>query len=257
MTVLKETHDNERHWMKVVTFTKLWEFIYWPNQTTDVKKYIKGCILCLQHTPATCSQPLQFITVNYPFQLISMNFIDLFFETPKGNRFIFHYVCYFSRYSISFAIKNDNVEDVYKCLKKVFICYQRLITVYCDWRHHFDNQILRNWLLRRRININYNLSWFHKFTGMIEMHNKLLKIVVWKNFKDFDLTLSSATQIVNNWIISHLSMSLFDILLSSKSLTLLTPVKKLGMKTQTPKYQDIETFHNLKVHDAVIKIWMI
>ena len=63
LSVLIEVHDNEGHWAKTGTLAKLRGLAYWPQQTTDVERYIAGCIECARHGPATRSQSLHPIFV--------------------------------------------------------------------------------------------------------------------------------------------------------------------------------------------------
>lgn len=43
-SVLYEVHDLCGHWGKEGTLTKLIRHAYWPGQSTDVEKYMTGCI---------------------------------------------------------------------------------------------------------------------------------------------------------------------------------------------------------------------
>jgi hypothetical protein len=62
----EEIHDEDGHWVKAETLTKLREVAYWPGQQTDVRSTIHFIR----------SQSLHFIKVNYSLQLIGMKFID-------------------------------------------------------------------------------------------------------------------------------------------------------------------------------------
>ena len=102
---------------------------YWPRKTVDVKMYIRGCLPCARHGPALRKTPLQPVFSLRPFQLMRMDFIGPFRKTSAGSRYILNLVDYFSRYSIAFATKDNNVEDVIHVLTLVFTILPTFISV--------------------------------------------------------------------------------------------------------------------------------
>ena len=84
-----------------------------------------------------------------------------------------------SRFNVSFAYKNDNVENIIRYLKRFFITYQKSYTFYIDSDYHFDKK-LRDFLNNEKITIDYNLSTFHKSINMIKIINRILKKIVRK-----------------------------------------------------------------------------
>lgn len=63
LSVLRLVHDQAGHWGKQGTLAKLRGFAYWPAQSTDVKNYIRGCLQCARHGPATKSQLLHLVKI--------------------------------------------------------------------------------------------------------------------------------------------------------------------------------------------------
>lgn len=206
LSVLVEVHDLAGHWAKTGTMARLRGLCYWPGQANDVERYIAGCLACAKHGPATRSQPLHPVMVTYPFQLMGMDFVGPLTTTSAGNRYILNLGCYMSRFSVPFACKNNNVEDVIWCLKLFFAMYRKPHAFYLDPGQHFGEE-LREFLRHEGIAISYRPSAAHKSTGMIEVMNRVLEDVVRKLGKQWDSNLASAGGAVNSRVISHLGIS--------------------------------------------------
>ncbi len=207
LAVLTEAHDQSGHWAKTGTLARLRGQCYWPDQSQDVERYIAGCLECARHGPATRSQPLSPVVVTYPFQLMGMDFIGPFDITASGNRFILNLGCYMSRFSVPFACKTNNVEDVLWCLKLFFAMYRKPHAFYVDRGQHFDCDELREFLRGEGIAIDYSPSASHKSTGMIEVMNRILEDVVRKSNKEWDVSLADSGSSVNSRTISYLGVS--------------------------------------------------
>ena len=111
--VLCEVYDNSGYWAKDMTMFKLKRQAFWPKQSIDVEIYVRGCLYCARHAYASRNQPLIFYTLKMPFQLGLMDFIGLLQPTKLGNRYIFHYMEVFSRFSTAYATKTANMGDAY------------------------------------------------------------------------------------------------------------------------------------------------
>ena len=209
LDLLTEAHDKSGHWAKAGTVAHLRGKCYWPGQSSDVEKYIAGCLDCAPHGPATKSQPLNFVLVSYPFQLIGMDFIEPLPMTKAGNTYILNIACYFSRFVVPFSCETSNVEDVTRCLGLLFGTHRTPHAIYCDRGQHFDNEILRKFLRSHGVAIEYSPSGASKSTGMIEMSNRLLETVLRKDHtnSDWDERLSLSAEAVNHRIIPYLGLS--------------------------------------------------
>lgn len=121
--ILESAHDKGGHWGRKGTQVKLRDYVYWPDPSEDVARYIGGCIQCARHGPALRSQPLHPIHVIYPLQLLGMDWIGPLPITKSGIMYIFHVICYFSRYSFIFASPTANSKDVTWLLRILFVQY--------------------------------------------------------------------------------------------------------------------------------------
>ena len=94
--MLRGAHDYGGHWGKEGKLAKLRTLVYWPKQSEDVEMYIRECLECARHGPATRPQPLHPIQVFHLMQLLGMDWLGPLPETPRGNKCIFHVIYYFS-----------------------------------------------------------------------------------------------------------------------------------------------------------------
>ena len=106
-----------------------------------MKRYIENCLMCAQHDSITRFQSLYFIIITYSFQLMKMNFINSFNIIIVNKKYIFNLNCYMFRFNVSFAYKNNNIENVIRCLKFFFIIYRKLYIFYVDLSYHFDKEL--------------------------------------------------------------------------------------------------------------------
>ena len=226
LSVLKEVHDQSGHWAKTGTIARLRGRCYWPGQSQDVERYIAGCLDCARHGPATRSQPLHPVRITFPFQLMGMDFVGPLERTASGMTYILVLVCYMSRFTIPFACKNANVEDVIWCLKLFFVMYRRPYAFYCDPGHHFFNEELREYLRGEGVAIDYRPSGASKSTGMVEVCNRLLEDVLRKDSQthlEWDQRIPKSAGCVNTRTIAHLGFSptsiLFGDLLETSAMT--------------------------------------
>lgn len=182
--------------------------MYWPNQSEDVAKYIAGCIECARHGPALRSQPLHPVHVIHPMQLLGMDWVGPLPVTKSGMAYIFHVICYFSRFSFTFASPTANSADVIRFLGILFVRYHKPLAIYCDRGQHFDSEETKTYLRDEGVNLSFSASGSSKSTGMVEVGNCLLQEVLKKSAPgEWDEKLAPATQQVNARVIQHLQVA--------------------------------------------------
>ena len=191
-------HDHGGHWGEEGTLAKLRTLVYWPGQSEDVEKYIKECLECAGHGPATRSQSLHPIQVFHPMQLLGIDWIGPLPETSHGNKYIFHVICYFSRFSFTFASPAANSSDVIRFLRQIFIQFHKPWAVYCDRGQHFDSAETKTFVEGEGITLTFSGSGSSKSTGMIEVSNRILESILRKTESgDWDENLAASTQKTN------------------------------------------------------------
>ena len=186
LKILKQTHDKNDHWIKQRTITKFRNVVYWFFQSTNVKKYIKKCILCVRHESVQRFQFLQSIRVHDLFQLMRFDFIESLFKTSIDAAHIFHVMNYFFRFSMTFFFKIAIAKNVVSFLSQIFARYTRFLNIYCDRNHHFQNTLIKNYFFQLKIIFIFSLSNAFQNTKMIEIENKLLKNILKKTIDDWN-----------------------------------------------------------------------
>jgi hypothetical protein len=121
---------------KQIILTKIRELVYWFSQSTDVKRYIRECLQCVLHDSILKSQLLHLVRVQRSFQLIKFDFIESLSIIKREITYIFHVMNYFTRFFMTFSIKDVNAENVIKSLKQVFVRYIKSAVIYCDREQH-------------------------------------------------------------------------------------------------------------------------
>ena len=211
--VLQEVHDNGGHWGKESTLLRLKGNAFWPSQSTDVEKYIAGCIYCAKHAPAQRSHLLQPVVTSRPFQLMAMDFIGPLKKTSSGNSYILHVMDYFSRFSFTFAYPTANASDVVLALTTIFETYTTPSSIYCDRGQHFENQVVKAFLSQYKVLLVLGPSGSSKSFGLIELGNRLLETVLRKTDMEWDSVLRVSTHQLNRRTITHLKHSPSQILM--------------------------------------------
>ena len=192
LDLLKATHDQNGHWGKQDTLTKLKEFVYWSSQSADVERYIQRCLQCARHESEVKSQLLHSMRVQRLFQLLNMNFIESLIIFTNESNFIFHVIDYFSRFFIAVVTKIANVSNVISILNRIFIFYFKSLDIYCDQDQHFNNEEMKDFLRGHEIPIDFSSFDASQSTDMIEISNKLLNEVMKKNEKNWEEDLNKS-----------------------------------------------------------------
>lgn len=117
--VLKMYHDLpfSGHLGVEKTNERIKQRFYWKNMQDDVRKYCEMCISCNQrktspHQKTALLQSFQELRV--PFERVSMDIVDPFKTSNRGNKYILTFQDSFSRYPEAIAIKDQKAETVAK-----------------------------------------------------------------------------------------------------------------------------------------------
>ena len=136
-----------------------------------MKRYLTECLQCAQHASAQRSQLLQLIVTCLSFQMLTMNFIEPLRLTAGGNLFILHIMNYFSQFSITYLSPSSNTVNVTKALSDLIYRFTRSTVIYCDCSQHFENQILKQFLVKEEITLKLRLSDSFKSFDLIKREN--------------------------------------------------------------------------------------
>ena len=117
ITILKLVHDNTECWIKTKMMIKFRNYIYWFQQSENIEKYIERYLNCAKYKPVIKFQFFHFVIVLELFKLFGINFINSLSISKNGYRFIFHIICYFSRFFVMFFNFIVNVFNIISTLQ--------------------------------------------------------------------------------------------------------------------------------------------
>jgi hypothetical protein len=251
--ILKQAHDESGHWGKEGTLSKLKGKAYWPGKSTDVERYLAGCIHCIRHSPAQHSQWLQPVIVEEPFQMLGMDWIGPLPQTSSGNRYILHVMDYLSEFSFTRASKGATVEETIRGLDSIFHRLTHPRIIYCDRGQHFEAEKLKDYLNNQGVQLVLGPSGSSKSFGLIERGNRILEDVIRKRENPWDEGLPEITRLVNHRVISHLKYSPVEILMGVK------PQVIPALTSLIPEREAWETWSNaqtLSNHVAAVSSYL-
>ena len=123
-----------------------------------------------------------------------MNFIEPLQKTTEAElKYILHIMNYFSCYSLIYLSIIVYVTDIIKVLENVFHWFFKSDIFFIDWDHHFENQLIKNYLKEQKITVMYSFSESFKSFDFIEQKNQILKDIIRKSVffsKSWDAILS-------------------------------------------------------------------
>ena len=258
LSVLRKMHDNDEHWAKITILAKLRDMTYWFNQSKDVERYINECLVCARHESVIRTQSLNSIHVFQSFQLAEMNFIDALFKTSKENSFVFHFMNYFNRFSVTVSTSIANVEDVISALKYIFNIYQKSVKIYCDEDQHFFNEKLKSWLKDQKIKLTLSPFESSQNTELIKNENKFLERILRKDSnKNWDEILRQSTSRLNSHIIEHLEFSSISILMRLRSLIFAVDTTLLFISNQSSIEEILHQLNQSLIHKKIVRNYSI
>ncbi len=109
----------------------------------DIRGYVQTCDICQQRGNSKTNNILHLIKLKAPFQKIRIDIVGLLIITKKGNRYIVTAIDYFTKWSITKAIKEATAKIVSKFIYEKIICEHRYPQILqSDRKIHFVNRVI-------------------------------------------------------------------------------------------------------------------
>ena len=104
------------------TLARLKEWFYWPGHHQDVRNWCDNCGVCAtRKNPAPkAKSTLKSIVVGYPLQLVAMDIVGPFPESPDSNTYVLVVADYFTRWTEAYALPNQEASTVARKLVDEF-----------------------------------------------------------------------------------------------------------------------------------------
>ena len=204
-TILKEFHDSDKdggHFGNKKTFEKIRKKFYFENMRKIVRDYVRSCHECQinQKNPKVMGK-MKPITVEKfePFGHIEIDYIG-----PMNVKFQKKYISVCVDKNTNFCIIKPSIapnsETVIKLLKFIERNYNLPRKISCDNGTHFNNELVKNYCQKNKINLVFASSYSPQSQGLVERINGVIKNCLKKyNPKTNDEWIDTLENIVANY----------------------------------------------------------
>ena len=177
--VLREFHDNGGHLRGPRFVKKVQDRCYWPNLSSDVQRFEKGCIECQRGKSATWRQTVPLSTLSEltwrPFQSVAVDTIVNLPTSVRGNKHLIVLVDYFSRWPVAFPVPDLSLHTWVRCFTEQFItnygCPERLVS---DRGGQFIGDLAMALYKYLRIHKNSTTAYHPMANGLAERFNQTI-----------------------------------------------------------------------------------
>lgn len=175
------------------TIASIKKRFYWPNLTSDVKRWCQNCNNCARRKPGPGrgKSPLQQDIAYQPFDRIALDILGPLPVTSNNNEYIMVVGDYFSKYTEAYALQNHTALTVADKLVTEFICRFGVPSVlHSDQGPEFESRLFKQMCSLLGIEKTRTVPYNPKSDGMIERHNRtiqqMLAMFVNENRNDWD-----------------------------------------------------------------------
>lgn len=245
--VLHAAHNDHGHFAADSMLKILVPTVWWPFMRKDCQDFSTSCLTCFKFGPKLPRKGLRFSLVSSPFQLLGMDYIEVL-RSSSGNKYIFHVIDYFTRFSRAFPCAEATSETTISRLRTFFDSYITPIAIYHDGGSHFTSKKCSDFYLEQDIIAICAPSGSSQSCGMIERNNGLLQQVFRKfcNEDDlnWDLHVTKASRALNTRVVVH-GFSPIELLFGSPARLLLERRDSLHEIFEKEKAKSLRRFSNL------------
>ena len=175
---------------------KVKDRFYWLGWFGDVKRWCQECVDCgsQKTSGAQPRAPLQSIVASRPFERVALDILGPLPETLNKNKYILVIGDYFSKWTESFPIPNQEAQTVAKVLVEQWVC--RLGTprsIHTDQGRQFESHLFKEMCQLLKMQKTRTSPYHAESDGMIERFNRtlisMLALFVQDNQTNWDVLL--------------------------------------------------------------------
>ena len=159
------------------TLSKLKERFYWPGYHTDVQNWCRNCPVCTsrKNLAPKARAPLTSIKTGYPLQMVAMDILGPFPESPTGNKYILVVADYFTRWSEAYPIPNQEATTVARKLTdEFFFRYSIPEQLHSDQGRNFECQVIGEVCKLLGVDKTRTTPYHPQSDGLVECFNRTL-----------------------------------------------------------------------------------
>ena len=177
--VLSDLHEGSLggHLGTDKTLGRLKERFYWPGHYNDVTEWCRNCATCAarKSPPVKPRAPLQPIVTSYPLQLVAMDIVGPFPESPAGNSYILVVADYFTRYTEAYPIPNQEAATVAnKVVEEFFFRFSPPERLHSDQGQNFESAIVTEVFKLLGVEKSRTTPYHPQSDGLVEQFNRTL-----------------------------------------------------------------------------------
>ena len=199
-TVLNVNHNHTTasHWGVNKTIASMKARYYWPGLTSHVKKWVTICHGCAakKSWEKKRRSPLQQYIVGAPMERLAVDILGPLPLTPPGNRYVLVVTDYFTKWTESYAIPNQEAATVAENLVSEFVCRSGVPhELHSDQGTNFESKVKAEVCKLLDIEKTRTSPLHPESDGQVERYNRTLIEVlrgkIQENQEDWDLQLKT------------------------------------------------------------------
>ena len=177
--VLHDLHEGAlgEHFGIDKMLARLKERFYWPGHHNDVHDWCSNCGSCSSRkSPAPKARtPLKSVETGYPLQLVAMDIVGPFPESPAGNTHILVVADYFTRWTEAYAIPNQEATTVAKKLTdEFFFRFSPPEQLHSDQGRNFESDVVSEVCKLLGVVKTRTTPYHPQSDGLVERFNRTL-----------------------------------------------------------------------------------
>lgn len=217
-SILFKNHDDptSAHGGVFKTADRVRRKYWWPKMEGDIRAYVRNCAVCKASKPTNENQrsPMgKFRTSNFPFEMISIDFVGPLPRSKAGMCYMLVVVDAFSKFVHLHPMRAANTNSTIKCLREhIFMVYGTPRYLITDNGVQFTASIFKTFLKRHGVTTWYT-SRYHPQANATEAANKTAEIAIRaylvdaENHRDWDSHIHEIACSMNTAIHSSTKLS--------------------------------------------------
>ena len=170
-------HDLKNHFGVEKTLESLRRHYYFHNAKNYVKNHIKRCLECIIYKSKHGKQPGLLHPIppgKRPFEIIHMDHVGPFVTSKRNNKYLFNIVDNFTKFTVSYAVKDTTTKSVLFCLRKFLRDKGYPNRIVCDRGTAFTANDFQDFCKERHIRVTYTASRHPQANGLVERVNGII-----------------------------------------------------------------------------------
>lgn len=177
LEILRKNHDDVAHLGVSKTINRISENYFWKDMRNEIKEYIRSCSVCKASKPLNVSSraPMGHPKVaNFPFQVISMDFVGVLPRSRNGNTVLFVVSDWYSKFVFLHPMRSADTSRMCEFIEKhVFLKFGVPQIVISDNGSQFISKEFQNFLQNYGVEHHKN-AVYHPQNNPAERVNKVV-----------------------------------------------------------------------------------